>query len=61
MFVLLLFVGSVLGADHGVTARFVPEVVRPGEVFELRVEMKRRDYGRFVLEVPPHGLSLIHI
>ena len=40
LMLLWLVVGAV-GAEHGVTARFVPEQVRPGEVFELRVEMER--------------------
>jgi hypothetical protein len=52
---MLLSVCCAAAGDHGVTAHFVPEQVRPGEVFELRVEMKRADYGRFALTVPPHG------
>lgn len=54
LLLLLLWAGVVGAAGHGVTARFVPERVRPGEVFELRVEMARAAYGRFVLKVPPH-------
>lgn len=51
----LLSVVCAAGDEHGVTARFVPEQVRPGDVFELRVEMTRAEYGRFELQVPPHG------
>ena len=51
----MLSVIGAAGADPGVTARLVPEQVRPGDVFELRVEMTRADYGRFELRVPPHG------
>ncbi len=55
MLLLILWTGAVVAAGHGVTARFLPEQVRPGEVFELRVEMKRAEYGSFELKVSPHG------
>ena len=43
------------GRSRGDGARSCPAQVRPGELFELRVEMERADYARFELQVPPHG------
>lgn len=55
LILILLSAAGLAGGGEGVTARFVPDQVRPGEVFELRVEMERAEYGRFELQVPPHG------
>jgi len=41
-------------SEHCVSVEVVPTQVRPGDLFELRVEMNRADYAQFVLEVPTH-------
>jgi hypothetical protein len=41
-------------SEHGVTAEIVPAQVKPGDLFELRVEMSRADYASFELEIPTH-------
>ncbi|MCM2372059.1 hypothetical protein [Aporhodopirellula aestuarii] len=38
--------------SHGITARFIPARANPGEIVELRVEMNRKQWGSFELQVP---------
>ena len=47
------------GADrsistHGVTATILPDNARPGDIVELRIEMNRETWGRFILKKLNH-------
>jgi hypothetical protein len=50
------YVGLAGQAGNEISATFVPDEVKPGDIFELRVEMDRAGYARFSLEIPvqPH-------
>jgi len=53
--ILFLLSFSTLAHDRGgMTARFIPAEVKPGDLFELSVEMHRGDYGQFVLNITSH-------
>lgn len=61
-FSVLLLAGVMASAEDfgGLTARLIPEEVKPGDLFVLSVEMRRADFGEFTLEVPSHpGLHLV--
>ncbi len=58
-FMFFAFLGCMIleAADSsGISATLVPDKVKPGDVFELRVVMDRAEYGRFSLDIPaqPH-------
>ncbi|MEX0322444.1 MAG: hypothetical protein AB3N63_09825 [Puniceicoccaceae bacterium] len=38
--------------SSGISATLVPDEVKPGDVFELRVEMDRAEYAKFSLDIP---------
>lgn len=49
-------------STYGISARFIPDQVRPGDVVEFRVEMSRKAWGQFDLQVPAHpGLHPIAV
>ena len=41
-------------SEHGITARFLATDAKPGEIVELRVEMIRKTWGKFELQIPSH-------
>ncbi len=54
LFLLSIILSAFLQAEGegGIVARLIPNQVKPGELFELRVEMDRSDFATFVLEIP---------